>query len=149
MFYGREDLGPTPAQYDQFRLWSRENLWKARVEAFDAEKDVERIMEAEERRRAMVDDHWRVAKLLTNALLQKAFELQRDPEAISTGQVAALLREAVQTMRLALGEPSERIEVSADPDAEEQMPDFDSWTMEELQQYIRLQEKAHGQKFGP
>lgn len=126
----------------RFKEWSRQNLWTARVEAFDAHEARERSLQMRKYRDEMIETHHKIAKLGEKALAKKLYEIARGEDFISSSALHGLLTAVTNLHRLTLGEATERLEQL---DGEKgSVYDFSKLSDAELDEFLRLSEKVFG-----
>lgn len=126
-----ESTGKEPAKNRRnWQRWSAQNLWVARVEAFDAHVDEEERRELIAARREMRKRH----RALSKHMQSKAYETLQSlaPGDLAPSSLANVVKVASDLERLAVGEPTELVAAS-----EEAKPDYSRLSSEEL---IQLRE---------
>jgi len=98
-------LGKTPQSLNG---WSSQFRWVDRCAEYDDYMDRQALAEQEEERKKLAREHLILAKLLQ----QKAFDRLKDidPAKISPAQIPNYLQTAVTIGRLAIGEPTEKVD---------------------------------------
>jgi hypothetical protein len=91
--------------------WSGQHAWVERCVAWDAEQDRIRRDAMAKEAELMGERHARLARRVLDLAAQRIDAL--DPNDLPVHQLARLMAEASKLERLALGEPSDRIETSA------------------------------------
>jgi hypothetical protein len=88
--------------------WSSQFRWVDRCAEYDDHMDRQALVEQEEERKKLAREHLVLAKLLQ----QKAFDRLKniDPAKISPAQIPNYLQTAVTIGRLAIGEPTEKVD---------------------------------------
>lgn len=141
-FYDREDVGATDSQYDQFRRWSAVNLWRARVEAYDAEQDSDRATMLQSKSEDMIDDHLKIVTLGLNVGAKELYAIARGEKSFPASQLPSLITAVTNLHRLTLGHAMSRAETTTG--SAEGMPDYSQLTDEELDQLAAIGEKLYG-----
>jgi hypothetical protein len=126
----------------RFKRWSRAHDWVARAEAFDAEEARARSLRRQKERDEMLDRHRNIALLGEKLASKVMFDLLRDEGYLPPSALPSLINSSTQLHRLSLGEPSERIEQTGDPD--ERKLDLSALTYEEIVFLDQIGEKMHG-----
>jgi hypothetical protein len=131
-----EGTPPGAAALRRFKEWSRTWMWRARVEAFDDEEARKRSAEFAKRRLEIREQMYTTGKIQLNAAMLKSNEMQNDFSAIPDRLVPSLTREAIRTLNLALGEPTEHVATSRRPGlpTAEEKAILDELTLEEKEE---------------
>jgi hypothetical protein len=90
------------------KRWAHQWSWNERAAAFDAYLDREEIAAQIEERREMARRHVKQAKALQFKAIERLAKM--DPDELGPQDVLRYLVEATKLERLALGEPTERVE---------------------------------------
>ncbi len=90
------------------KRWAHEWRWNERASAFDAHLDREAVAAQEEERRDMARRHVKQAKALQFKAIERLANM--DPGELGPQDVLRYLVEATKLERLAMGEPTERVE---------------------------------------
>jgi len=134
----------TSGQVARFKAWSREHLWQARVEAFDAEEARKRSLKRQQERIEMHEQHLKLVRLGLNVSAQTLWACMRGESYFPPSQIPSLVNSITSLHRLTLGEATAIEATRGSGDPEQQVGDWSRLSEEELDVLLRLFDKAMG-----
>lgn len=118
IYYGAEST-PKPHRIRQFKEWSRQNMWVARAEAYDAEQERRRQLERQEHIKEALERGRKAALLLQRIALDGLTLYQNQGRGDPPLALLKYLQAGLAEERLALGIPNDvtQLELRGTPGA--------------------------------
>ena len=116
---------PTGSQLSRFKEWSSRYMWRARVEAYDAEEAAERSCKLKERRIRSAEFHFNLAQLALQRCAERLQTMALEGEVVPLRTLPRMMDVAAQMQRLALGASTAAVDVrsTAEPRQEDKGDD--------------------------